>query len=119
MSLTNYGENFLLDLLPALYLGLFTATPNDAGGGTEVSTSGTGYARQAADLDPAAGGARVNSSLIQFPTALAAWGTVSHWALFDADTGDMVWFGAFDQADPVNTGNIFQVQPGALTVGLD
>ena len=40
MSLSNYGENKMLALLKAdttYYLGLFTVTPGEGGGGTEVS----------------------------------------------------------------------------------
>lgn len=40
MSLTNYGENWMLNAFKAggtYYLGLFTSAPGEAGGGTEVS----------------------------------------------------------------------------------
>lgn len=55
-ALTDYGENKLVDALlraqsigtPATwYIALFTTTCTDAGPGTEVSTSGTAYGRQA------------------------------------------------------------------------
>ena len=55
-ALSDYGENKVVDALlrgqaigtPATwYVALFTTTCTDAGPGTEVSTSGTAYSRQA------------------------------------------------------------------------
>ena len=51
---SNYLQNSYIDWLlrgqlftaPATtYMALFTVTPSDSGGGTEVSSSGTSYAR--------------------------------------------------------------------------
>lgn len=76
----------------ALHIGLFTAAPNDAGGGTEVS--GGSYARvqrNPADANWTApdgtGGVTANAAVITFPAPTANWGTVTHWAIFDASTG--------------------------------
>ena len=81
---------------PATYVGLFTAAPTDAGGGTEVS--GGSYARVAtAGLWNAAAGSAPattsNSGAIQFPVATASWGTVIAIGVFDAATaGNLLWW---------------------------
>ena len=63
-ALSDYAEKLVLDWLmtngsatrpTAWYVGLYTAAPNDAGGGTEVS--GSGYSRQAVTFDAATSGA--------------------------------------------------------------
>lgn len=88
---------------PTTYIGLFTAAPTDAGGGTEVS--GGSYARVAtAGLWNAATGSAPastsNASDITFPTATADWGTVIAFGIFDASSaGNLLWWdyiGAYD-----------------------
>lgn len=76
----------------AVYVGLFTGAPTDAGGGTEVT--GGAYARVAvaqadASWDAPAGipTATQNAASIQFPQATADWGTVVAMGVFDAATG--------------------------------
>jgi hypothetical protein len=94
MSLTNYLEAKLLNSIlrntsyaagTTIYLGLYTSAPGEDGSGIEVG--GGSYVRQAlASAFPAATADSVaNSSNITFPTASAAWGTVSHLALLDGD----------------------------------
>ena len=99
MSLTNTFETSTLTWLfttsspsPARptswFIGLFTAAPGEAGGGTEVS--GNGYARQSATLT-VAGNQASNSVAVEFPAATASWGTITHAAVFDASTsGNMI-----------------------------
>jgi hypothetical protein len=63
------------------YLALYTTNPTDDDVGTEVSSSGTGYARVAVTFtDPAGSGGRqcANSAEVEFPEATASWGTISH-----------------------------------------
>jgi len=105
-----------------LYVGLFTAAPSDTGGGTEISTSGTGYARQTATF--AVSGTSPTeaniSSAIDFPTALADWGTVTHLAVFDASTsGNMLAFSAATTSKTVATGDILRIPSGSLAIRLD
>jgi len=85
MSLTEAGENRALNgvLTPATYVGLHTALPSL--GGNEVA--GGAYARQAlgaytiTGTEPAIAS---NDALIQFPTATAAWGEVTHVGIWSA-----------------------------------
>jgi hypothetical protein len=77
------------------WIGLFTAAPSDAGGGTEVSTAGTNYARVDAGVGDSSwaatsGGSGLTSNLaaITFPDPLGNnWGTVTHFAIFDSPVG--------------------------------
>jgi hypothetical protein len=105
-----------------LWIALFTAAPNDAGGGTEVS--GGGYARVArAPLDanwaaPSGGnGQTSNVAVIDFGTASANWGTITHFGIFDASTaGNLLIWGALTASRTVNSGDAFQIPAGQLTV---
>lgn len=94
-----------------LAVALFTVTPSDAGGGTEVS--GGSYAR--VDLPPsdanwtaasATDGATDNAAAITFPTPTANWGTVVAFGIFDATSGGnlLVW-GPITPNKTINNGD--------------
>lgn len=131
-SLTDYAEKKLLDHLlgtasftqPTVYVALFTAAPDDTGGGTEVS--GGSYARQGGLSFDAATGSGAgsstadNSNAITFPQATAGWGTVTHFALFDAASGgNMLAWGALSSNKTVQSGDTPEFSAGSLTVKLD
>ncbi len=98
-----------------VYVALYTAAPSDAGGGTEVS--GGSYARQAAGLSAASGGASSNAADITFPQATADWGTVTHLGLFDAATsGNLLMWTPLDASKTVNNGDTFKINAGDLDV---
>ena len=109
------------------YVGLYTATPTDAGGGTEVS--GGGYARQSVAWTRSGSGTAqaVNTSAITFPAATSDWGVVTHAAVLDASaSGNILAYEEltktdFTTANPktVNTGDIFQIDAANLKVQLD
>lgn len=125
-NLSDYAENALLDWInnvgtptrpSTVYLALFTAAPNDAGGGTEVS--GNGYARQAVAFGAASGGAASNTGAITFPTATASWGTVTHVGIFDALTaGNLLWHGAATASKVVGSGDMYRIPIGDLDLSL-
>lgn len=106
-----------------LYVALFTAAPGDSGGGTEV-TGGT-YARVAVtnnktNWSDAAGGALFNDVDVQFPTATASWGTVTHFAIFDDSVaGNQIGWGALTESRLINSGDTPKFLPGALPISLD
>lgn len=94
----------------ALYYGLYTAAPTDAGGGTEVT--GGSYARvNLAPLDAnydahATAGRTRNQSTITFPSPTAAWGTVTHMGVFDASTaGNLLFWKALNTPRVINNGD--------------
>lgn len=105
-----------------LAVALFTAAPSDAGGGTEVS--GGSYAR--VSLNPSdsnwaatsgTNGVTSNSSAINFGTASASWGTITHFAIFDSTSGgNMLIWGALTASKTVGSGDAFQIPAGSLTV---
>jgi hypothetical protein len=119
----------------ALYIGLYTATPSDSGGGTEVT--GGAYARVAlapsttnwaatngagTTTNPSSGtsGTTSNNSAITFTTATASWGTVTSVGIFDASTaGNLLWWGPLTSNQVVNTGGTFSFAIGALSVQID
>jgi hypothetical protein len=121
MSLTNYGENRILELFKdagTYYVGLFTVSPSEGGGGTEVGAGG--YARQKVTFGSAAGGAMSNSAAIEFPAATADWGTATAWALFDAATGgNMLWYGDITVPKALYSGDIYRVSANNLTLTMD
>lgn len=121
MSLTNYGENRVLDLLRGAgtyYIGLFTGSSSEDGGGTEIS--GGGYARQKVTFGSASGGSMSNSEALEFPTATADWGTATAWALFDAATGgNMVWYGDITTPKALYAGDIYRINESNLTLTMD
>ena len=101
----------------AWYLALFTSNPADDASGTEVSTSGTAYARQSATFT-VSGDTASNNAAIEFPTATASFGTVSH-AVFDASTGgNMIAYAALTASKAIDTGDVFRVPGGDLDITL-
>lgn len=136
-ALSDYLENKLLDHLlkntpytqPAtLYFALFTADPGESGVASEL-TIGTGaYARAAITNNNvnfpqcSASGTptKTNGAVIQFPTATAAWGTVSHWAIYDAaSTGtNMLMHGALVTPRYIASGDSPKIAAGTLSITI-
>lgn len=136
-GMTDYLENKLIDWLvrgqsftpPAtLYAALFTATPSDAGGGTEVS--GGSYARVAitSDMTHWAGtqaaastttssgtnGTTSNNGTVTFPAPTGNWGTTVAIGLFDASTsGNMLFWAPLVTNKTVNSSDAAPVFPAA------
>ena len=128
-SFTNYTENLVLTWLltngsatrpTAWYVGLFTAAPSDAGGGTEVS--GNGYVRKATGTITVSGTdtTATNSAAIEFdPASGGNWGTITHAAIFDAETsGNMIAWAQLTTARTINDGDVFRIPASSLTVTL-
>jgi hypothetical protein len=101
------------------YVSLHTADPTDAGTGTEVS--GGSYARTAASFATASGtsGLVATDADVTFPTATASWGTVGWIGLWDAASGgNMLYHTALDASKTIDSGDIFKITTGNLTVEL-
>lgn len=142
---TDYLENKMIDWFfrgqaftppVTFYVGLFTSSPSDSAGGTEVSTSTTGYSRPsiAASLANFAGtqgagstvassgtsGTTSNNVDIVFPQATANWGTVVAFGLFDAPSGgNLLWWGSLTVSRPVYSGDIPKILAGSLSLQED
>jgi hypothetical protein len=132
-ALSDYLENALLNHLlrnsaysqPAtLYFALFTADPGESGVSGEVS--GGSYARAAVTNNNvnfpqcAASGTptKTNGTTITFPTATAAWGSVTHWAIYDTNSGgtNMLMHGSLSSTRYVASGDTPKIAAGALSI---
>ncbi len=100
------------------YLALFTVTPGDAGGGTEVT--GGSYAREEITAwDVAASGASENTNPVTFTQATGSWGTVVAFAIMSAVTaGNMNIWAAVDASKSVSSGETASWAAGALDITL-
>lgn len=125
-EMSNYLENALINgtirgttyTAPStVYVALFTSDPTDAGTGTEVS--GGSYARQSASFAAPSNGASVTNADITFPQATGNWGTVGWIGIFDAlTTGNLLYHTALDASKTIETGDIFKIASGNLSVTL-
>ena len=105
---------------PNPYVGLFTAAPSDAGGGTECS--GNSYARVDANakFGAASGTGMSNDGAITFAAASGSWGTVTHFGIFDAlTTGNLLAWGALGTQKAIGTGDTASFAIGELDITLD
>lgn len=126
MSFTNELETRILEWAftagsptrpTAWYVGLFTAAPGEAGGGTEVS--GGSYAREAATFT-VSGNTATNNAAIEFATATADWGNVTHVAIFDAvSAGNMLAYSALTAAKNITTGDVLRFPLNDIDITLD
>jgi len=127
VSKTNFLEDSLLDhVLRAtaysaptdVYIGLFTVTPGEAGGGTEVT--GNNYARKAVTFGAPSAGSIANNADVVFDQASGSWGTISYFALFDALTsGNMLYYGALTSSKTINSGDQLKFASGGITITED
>jgi hypothetical protein len=118
-----------------LYIGLFTANPTDAAGGTEVT--GNAYARvgvasslanwagtQGAGTTAASSGTSgttSNNGAVAFPTPTpSGWGTVTGVGIFDASTGGnlLIW-AALTASKTINAGDSVSFPAGSLSFQID
>lgn len=129
-SFTDYTENLVLNFLlttntatrpTAWYVGLFTAAPSDAGGGTEVS--GNGYARAATGTISVSGTSpttATNAAAIEFTAASGGnWGTITHAGIFDSlTTGNLLAWAPLTTSRTINNGDVLRIPAGDLDVTL-
>lgn len=130
MPMSNYLRNKLLDhangktafpMPTTVYVAALTSASSVSGPGTEVSTAGTGYARQAITATMSAGtsGTSSNSGTISFGPATAPWGTLTDFAVFDAATaGNMLWFGPLSASKTIASADYFQFAAGQFQLSL-
>ena len=101
----------------AWHLALYTAAPDDTGGGTEVS--GSAYARQGVTFT-ISGNTASNTSALEFPTATGSYGTVTHVGVFDAASGgNLIAYAALTTSKAIDTGDVLRVPAGDLDITLD
>ena len=125
-EMSNFLENALINATlrnttytsPAtVYVSLWTSDPTDAGSGTEVS--GGSYARTAVTMGAPSNGVSLNSADVTFPTATASWGTVGWIGINDAlSSGNLLYHTPLDTAKTIDSGDIFKISTGNLSVTL-
>lgn len=132
---TDYLEAALLDHIlggpdyerpSSVYVALSTTAPDDDGSGF-TEPAGGGYARVAVTNNatnwPAAEGdptTKSNGDVIAFPQATDAWGTVTHFGIFDDTTGgNLLMSGPLDNPREVLFGDLVSFLAGEIKVTLD
>ena len=127
MSFTNFLETEILDHVFAgaaytapttKYLALFTALADgEAGSVTEVSVGG--YARQTVAFTTS-GNTTSNNAAVEYPTATANYGTVTHVGVYDASSsGNLMAYAALSSNKTIETGDVFRVPSGDLDITLN
>lgn len=125
-EMSNYLENALINATlrntsytspTTVYVSLWTSDPTDAGSGTEVS--GGSYARTAVTFAAPSNGVTTNNADITFPTCTSAWGTVGWIGINDASTsGNLLYHSPLDASKTVDSGDVFKILSGNLSVTL-
>lgn len=131
-SFSNYLELEILDHVfgaasytPAAthYFALSTADPTEDGSGI-AEPSGNNYARAAfvnnkTNWGDAAAGAITNDVAVTFNTASGSWGTIAHFAVFDALTGgNMLIYGSLSVSKAIGTGDTPKFNIGDVDITL-
>ena len=126
--MSNFLENALINATlrnttytsPAtVYVSLWTSNPGDDASGTEVSTSGTGYARTAVTMGAPSNGVSLNTAAVEFAQATASYGTVGWIGINDAVTaGNLLYHSPLTTSKVIDTGDIFKIAIGSLSVTL-
>lgn len=128
MGFSNYLEDKVLDHVfkgssfaqpSSLFIALFTADPGEEGSLGEVAAGG--YARvECANWAQAANGSKATAQVVTFPQATDAWGTITHFGIFDAATGgNFILGGAFTTSKAIGSGDTVELASGTLVVTLD
>mgnify|MGYP001031647176 FL=1 len=127
MSFSNFLETEILDHVFAgaaytapttKYLALFTAV-SDGETGSVTEVSGGGYARQSVAFTTS-GNTTSNNAAVEFPTATANYGTVTHVGVYDASSsGNLMAYAALSSNKTIETGDVFRVPSGDLDITLN
>ena len=119
MSFSNFLETEILDHVFAgaaysapstKYLALFTAVADGEAGG---------YARQTVAFTTS-GNTTSNNAAVEYPTATANYGTVTHVGVYDASSsGNLMAYAALSSNKTIETGDVFRVPSGDLDITLN
>ena len=125
-EMSNYLEAALINAtlrnttytsVATVYVSLWTTDPTDAGSGTEVS--GGSYARTAVTFGAPSNATSLNNADVTFPTATASWGTVGWIGINDAlSSGNLLYHSPLDTSKTIDSGDIFKISTGNLSVTL-
>ena len=125
-EISNYLENAIINAtlrnttytsVATVYVSLWTSDPTDAGSGAEVS--GGSYARTAVTMGAPSNGASLNTGAVEFPQATGSWGTIGWIGINDASTsGNLLYHSPLTTSKVIDTGDIFKIAIGSLSVTL-
>jgi hypothetical protein len=106
-----------------IYVALSTANPGENGGAI-AEPVGNGYARKQtvpANWTWNAGATRIENSVdILFAAATGAWGTITHYAVFDAaGGGNLLFYGPLLAAKAVGAGDAPKYIAGTMQYTAD
>lgn len=128
---SRYLENAFLNYvfngaaMPAIaniYVGLFTDVITDLGVGTEVpTTGGTGYSRvlkvrNVTNFPTTTTGIITADTIVTFPEALLAWGTIKSIGIFDAALAGNLLYSKLIADRPILAGETHFIAVGNFTV---
>lgn len=122
-SLSDYAELELLDHVcnvayspvATVYLALSTADPLDDASG--MAEPGSNYARKAITFGAAASRQVLQNATVTYDEAAGSWGTITHWAIYDAATvGNMLAHGQFAAPKEIVSGNTASVAASEVYV---
>lgn len=100
-----------------VYIAFYTSDPTDADTGTEVV--GGGYVRKAVTFTAPTNGAGDNSALLDWGTASANWGNLTHFAIRDALTaGNLLLHGPLAVQRNVKSGDTIKINANELDVSF-
>lgn len=129
-TLSDYLKNKLINHLlrntiysttSSRFLALYTTSPTDSKPGIEVSTLGTGYARQ--NIDNAFnifGNTATSNSKISFSEATQDWGIIVAASIMDTNiSGNILFWGNTNNQINVNIGEVYAINSGDLEIILN
>jgi hypothetical protein len=129
---TNYAEGKILDhilgtasytFVSNMYLGLFSAAPTDAGGGTELNYSGYSRVNIQSKFGTATGTPRTktnNVPIVGSNVNTSGAQTATHVGIFDANSGgNLICWAALNSSQVINVGCKFSFATGTITIGCD
>jgi len=66
------------------------------------------------------GNTATTSAAIEYSTATASWGTISHIGIWDAATGgNMLAYAALSASKAIASGDVFRIPAGDIDITLD
>ena len=112
-------ENGAFTVPTNIYIALSTADPTEDGSGV-AEPSGNGYARKVHNTWNAAAARKVtNNGVITFAAATGAWGTITHYAIYDAITGgNFLGYGSLSVSKGIVDGNTASIADVEIEVSV-
>lgn len=114
-----FGSKKTSALPTEYYVGLSQSAPNMDGSGVMEPQASAMYARVKATLSEPTGGVVTNSGNISFQESTGAWGTLTHFAIYDAPTdGNLLIYGELSSPRVVEANTIMTIKAGDLKLSV-